>query len=120
MDDGLLAILWMIILSIGILITIVFMRKYTNIERLGMIEKGLNPGDLSISNKTGQALWPLRFSLLLIGAGLGLFAGYLLDYALDMEEIAYFSMLFIFGGVGLGISYIIEEKRDRDKALPNG
>ena len=120
MGEGVLGILWLIILSIGILITIVYIRKYTNMERLGMIEKGLNPGDLSISNKTGQALWPLRFSLLLIGAGLGLFAGYLLDYALDMEEIAYFSMLFIFGGVGLGISYIIEEKRDRDKALPNG
>lgn len=116
MEEGVLGILWLIILSIGILITIVYIRKYTNIERLGMIEKGLNPGDLSMTNKTVKAFWPLRFSLLLIGAGLGLFAGYFLDATLDMEEIAYFSMLFIFGGIGLGISYIIEEKRDKDKA----
>ncbi len=116
MEEGVLAIIWMIILSVGILITIVYMRKYTNIERLGMIEKGLNPGDLSIPIRTGKALWPLRFSLLLIGAGLGLFAGYFLDTALNMEEVAYFSMLFIFGGTGLGIAYIIEEKRDKEEA----
>lgn len=39
--------------------------------------------------------------------------GYWLDYAFNMEEVAYFSMLFIFGGAGLAIAYVIESKRNK-------
>ena len=112
MEEGILAIVWLIIVSIGILITIIYMRKYTNDERRGMIEKGLNPMDV-VATKTTTSLWPLRFSLLFIGAGLGLFMGYFLDMALGMEEVAYFSMLFIFGGAGLGLAYIVEERKQK-------
>lgn len=112
MNDGTLGIIWLIIFSVSGLITLIYMRKYANDEKMAMIEKGLNPGDMVI--KRSKALWPLRFSLLFIGAGLGLFAGYFLDINFRMEEVAYFSMLFIFGGAGLGISYIIEEKRDKE------
>jgi len=114
MEEGVLAIIWMIILSVGILITIVYIRKFSNQERLSMIEKGLNPADMA-TVRNNQPIWPLRFALLFIGAGLGLFAGYFLDNALNMEEVAYFSMLFIFGGAGLGISYVIEDKKEREK-----
>jgi len=114
MEEGILAIVWLIIVSIGILITIIYMRKYTNDERRGMIEKGLNPMDV-VATKTTTALWPLRFSLLFIGAGLGLFIGYFLDMALGMEEVAYFSMLFIFGGAGLGLAYIVEERKEKEQ-----
>jgi hypothetical protein len=56
--------------------------------------------------------WALRGSLLLIGAGVGLLLGNMLDRMLDIDEpVAYFSMLFIFGGLGLGGSYLIEEKK---------
>ena len=48
-----------------------------------------------------------------MGAGIGLLAGYFLDEAFRMDEVAYFSMLFIFGGAGLGLAYVIEEKRDK-------
>ena len=108
-------ILWLIIVSIGIIVAIIYLRKYTNQERMSMIEKGINPADMAVKNT--QPIWPLRFALLFIGAGLGLFVGYFLDMALDMEEVAYFSMLFIFGGAGLGISYVVEEKKEKEKAV---
>lgn len=113
MQEGILAIVWLIILSVSGLVTLVFMRKYSNDEKMAMIEKGINPGEMVVRRST--ALWPLRFSLLFIGAGIGLFIGYFLDINFRMEEVAYFSMLFIFGGAGLGISYIIEEKRDKER-----
>ncbi len=112
MHEGTLGIVWLIIFSVSGLVTLVYMRKYANDEKMAMIEKGLNPGDMVV--KRSKALWPLRFALLFIGAGLGLLAGYFLDVNFRMEEVAYFSMLFIFGGAGLGISYIIEEKRDKE------
>ena len=113
MEEGVLPIFWLIVLSVGILVTIVYMRKFSNQERLSMIEKGVNPADMASVRNT-QPIWPLRFALLFIGAGLGLFVGYFLDMALDMEEVAYFSMLFIFGGAGLGISYVIEDRKERE------
>ena len=118
MEEGVLAIMWLIILSVGVLITIVYIRKFVNQERLSMIEKGINPADVAVSNRrANNPIWPLRFALLLIGAGLGLFVGYFLDMALDMEEVAYFSMFFVFAGAGLAISYVIEDKKEKERSL---
>lgn len=99
-----------IIAIIGIVVAIIYLRRYENEERLSMIEKGMNPGDIK---RTRNTSFPLRFSLLLIGVGVGLFIGYFLDANTRMEEVAYFSMLFIFGGLGLGVAYIIEEKKNQ-------
>ena len=41
MEEGVLAILWLIILSVGVLVTIVYIRKFINQERMNMIEKGI-------------------------------------------------------------------------------
>ena len=117
MEEGVLAILWMIILSVGILVTIVYIRKFANQERLSMIEKGINPADMVTPAQKTNPIWPLRFALLLIGAGMGLFIGYFLDMALDMEEVAYFSMFFIFAGIGLTVSYVIEDKKEKERAV---
>jgi len=75
-----------------------------------MIDKGVDPQFFNTKRSRNTSL-PLRASLLLIGAGVGLLLGHLLDYNFDMEEVGYFSMLFICGGIGLGVSYIIEEKK---------
>ena len=72
-----------------------------------MIDKGVDLSEIKVSRNTSIAL---RAALLLIGVGVGLLLGYLLDSATRMEEVAYFSMLLICGGIGLGISYLIEEK----------
>ena len=103
-----MGILWLMVFSVGLLIMIVYIRKYTNEERMAMIDKGQEPLEF---NKKSNTSIPLRFALLLIGAGLGLFVAYFLDHAFNMDEVAYFSMLFLFSGAGLGVSNIIEEKK---------
>jgi hypothetical protein len=110
MDEGYLALMIPIIALIGSFTVAVYLRKYQNIERMAMIEKGVDPAFFNVKSQVGTS-WSLRASLLLIGAGAGLLVGHFLDRSFDMEEIGYFSMVFIFGGLGLGTSYIIEEKK---------
>ena len=97
-----------IIISLGAFVMVVYIRKFVNIERMAIIEKGLNP-DLFKTEKSTSGT--LRASLLLIGVGIGFLVGYWLDRTFDMEEVGYFSMLFIMGGLGLGLAYFIEEKK---------
>ena len=97
-----------IIISLGAFVMIVYIRKFANLERMAIIEKGLNP-DLFKTEKSTSGT--LRASLLLIGVGIGFLIGYWLDRTFDMEEVGYFSMLFIMGGLGLGLAYFIEEKK---------
>ena len=89
---------------------IVYLRKFTNEERIAMIEKGVDPPFFNVKKSFNTSV-PLRASLLMIGGGVGLLLGHFLDRTFDMEEVAYFSMLFICGGIGLGASYLIEEKK---------
>lgn len=89
---------------------VVYIRKYDNIERMAIIEKGINP-DLFKKERSTSGI--LSAALLFMGGGLGLLIGYWLDRAFDMEEVAYFSMIFIFGGLGLGLAYLIEEKKSK-------
>ena len=112
MGEAIMGIVWLILFSLGGLVMIIFLRKYTNNERMAMIEKGLNPADMK---RAGSNFVTLRFALLFIGAGLGLLVGYFLDDAFRMEEVAYFSMLFVFGGAGLGLSYVIEERKIKER-----
>ena len=108
MDVAIMGTLIPIIISIGVFITIVYIRKFQNLERMAIIDKGLNPDLFKRESSTAPTL---RLALLFIGAGTGLLFGYFLDRAWDMEEVAYFSMIFIFGGIGLGLAYLIEEKK---------
>jgi hypothetical protein len=105
-----LGIMLPLIITLGAFVMMVFIRKYDNIERMAIIDKGLSPDLFRKERSTSGAL---RASLLLVGAGLGLLMGYWLDRAFDMEEVAYFSMILIFGGLGLGLAYLIEEKNQK-------
>lgn len=97
-----------IIITIGAFLMVAYIRKYVNIERMAIIEKGLDP---KLFLTEGKVSFSLRAALLLIGIGCGFLIGYALDRAWDMEEVGYFSMLFICGGAGLGLAYIVEEKK---------
>ena len=110
MQPDILGIFMVIISIIGGYIMIVYLRKFTNEERIAMIEKGVDPQFFNVKKAFNTSL-PLRASLLMIGGGVGLLLGHFLDRAYDMEEVAYFSMLFICGGIGLGASYLIEERK---------
>ncbi|WP_133300268.1 DUF6249 domain-containing protein [Mucilaginibacter terrenus] len=81
-----------------------------NRERMAMIERGMNPKvDLP------QPHTNLKWGLLLIGCGLGLFLAYLLDSTVLHHEgeenpAVYFSLIAIFGGIGLYLSYKADMK----------
>ena len=110
MQPDILGIIMVIIAIVGAYIMIVYLRKFTNEERIAMIEKGVDPQLFNLRRSFSTSL-PLRVSLLMIGGGVGLLLGHFLDEAFYMDEVAYFSMLFICGGIGLGASYLIEEKK---------
>jgi len=112
MDAAVLGVMIPIIGIIGAIIMVVYLRKFQNMERMAIIDKGLDPSLFKTERVTAGAL---RASLLLIGAGLGLLMGYLLDRALGMDDVAYFSMIFIFGGIGLGIAYLVEERKAKEE-----
>ena len=89
-------------------------------QNLAMIEKGMNPKEFA--NRPAPYK-NLKWGLLLIGAGLGLFLAYLLDIYLlpaqfdksgirhgDENVPIYFALIAIGGGLGLFGSYRIEKK----------
>lgn len=113
MDVAMLGVLLPIIISLGAFVMIVYIRKFDNMERMAIIEKGLDPTFFK-STRNGSPAPVLRWALLLVGAGLGLFVGYFLDEVFRMEEVGYFAMLMIFGGLGLLLAYLIEERKAKN------
>ena len=85
-------------------------------ERMAMIERGMDPRRYKPQSAPFQNL---KWGLLLIGSGLGLFLAFLLDHTVfnkydDDNPAIYFALIAIFGGLGLFFSYLIE-KKDQDK-----
>src|ERR1700754_2692481 len=112
MGAGELGVLAGILIPLGFFIMIfgiVYMNKR---EKLAMIERGMDPRRYKPQSAPYQNL---KWGLLLIGAGVGLFLAYLLDRtAFDAtrydNEAIYFALIAIFGGLGLFASYRIEKK----------
>jgi hypothetical protein len=122
-----LVFLWMILMTLGICALIFGMRYMRNKENMSMIEKGLDP-KLKAPKPRPAPFQNLKWGLLLVGAGLGLFFAYLLDnFALYRVSHAgnfendganvpiYFALIAVGGGLGLIISYRIEKKELLDK-----
>ncbi|UII27458.1 hypothetical protein LVD15_03230 [Fulvivirga maritima] len=105
-----------ILAVIGIVLVIIFLRKYTNNERMALIEKGINRSEWLASGGLGQNNLALRLGFLFVGVGCGILVGELLrEFAGFRPPVAYLSMLFLFGGIGLFVSYLIEEKKNKEK-----
>ena len=111
MDTGNLALLTGIVISTGLfamIFGIVYLHKR---ERMAMIERGMDPRRYKSQSAPFQTL---KWGLLLIGAGVGLFLAFLLgDTAFknnDDVTAIYFALIAIFGGGGLFVSYLIEKK----------
>ena len=96
-------------------------------ERMAMIERGMDPRRYKPQSAPFQIL---KWGLLLIGAGAGLFFAYLLDHTAfkhmsgnefndDGNVAVYFALIAIFGGAGLFLSFLMEkkeaDKKDKDK-----
>ena len=121
-----LVFLWMILMTLGICAVIFGIRYMRNRENMAMIEKGLDP-NIKPEKPRPAPFRNLKWGLLLVGAGLGLFAAYLMDNTIlyrighDHDEVnganvsIYFAMIAIGGGLGLISSYRIEKKELLDK-----
>ncbi len=75
-------------------------------ERMALLEKEKDPG---LFDNPQARLTPLKWGMLLIGAGLGFLVAFLLDNyvftsVIDTDPI-YPAMIFMFGGTGLVIFY---------------
>lgn len=110
-----------ILISLGAFAMVFGLRYLSNKENMAMIQNGMDP---RLNKAQPQPYKNLKWGLLLMGAGLGLFLAYLLDHTLlnyknnfgDSESAAiYFSLIGIFGGLGLFISYLIEKKEPLNK-----
>ena len=121
MDTGNLAIMMAIIVSLGcfaMIFGIVYLYKR---ERMAMIERGMDPRRYKPQSAPYQTL---KWGLLLLGAGLGLFLANVLcrtifkttDYDDGSNVAVYFSLIAIFGGLGLFASYRTEKKELSGKA----
>jgi uncharacterized membrane protein len=112
MDTGNLGIMAGIIISLGffgMIFGIIYLYKR---ERMAMIERGMDPRRYKPQSAPYQTL---KWGLLLIGAGTGLFLAYLMDRTIfkSMEDdnvAIYFALIAIFGGLGLFLSYRMEKK----------
>jgi len=121
MDANQLAVLIPIITFVGLFLLIFGIYYLRNKERMAMIERGMEP-QTNFPKKQDNRSFSLTFGLLLIGAGLGLFIAYLLDYLVFSSRFhyvdttaIYFALIAIFGGLGLFISYLIESKSNQKK-----
>jgi hypothetical protein len=118
-----LAIFWLILSSLSICALIFGIRYLSNRENMAMIEKGLDPK--LKHDRRPVPFRNLKWGLLLVGSGVGLFLAYLLDnfvlvnikttnvheYNEGANAPIYFALIAIGGGIGLIASYKIERKQ---------
>jgi hypothetical protein len=119
MDSNSLAVLIPIFVPISMfamVFGIVYLHKR---ERMAMIERGMDPRSYKPRSQTYNTL---KWGMLLIGAGLGLFLAYVLDHtwfeSMNRDEnnpAIYFALIALFGGLGLFISFLIERKAEPQK-----
>lgn len=133
MNPAIISVFWLIIMTVAICALIFGMRYMRNKENMAMIEKGLDP-KLKPARPRPAPFQNLKWGLLLVGAGLGLFLAYLLDntllykvghyvskwdngdYEVNGANVSiYFALIAIGGGLGLITSYRIEKKELLDK-----
>ena len=100
-----------ILVPLGLFALLFGWRYLVSKENMAMLQNGLNP---KAHNLLPQPYQNLKWGLLLMGAGLGLFLAYIFDnYVLPHNgdnEAIYFALVAFFGGLGLIISYLIEKK----------
>lgn len=123
MDEGQLAILWLLLSSLAFLVMIFGIRYLRSRENMAMIEKGMDP---KLNQNRPAPFQNLKWGLLLVGAGAGLLVAYILaDYVLFRPDkwghneadnpAIYFALIAMGGGCGLIASYRIEKKELLDK-----
>jgi hypothetical protein len=123
-----LVFFWLILSSLALCMLIFGIRYFNSRENMAMIEKGLDP-KLKMERRPAP-FRNLKWGLLLVGSGIGLFLAYLMDNFMlfsvrvhsehsigndDANVPIYFALIAIGGGIGLIMSYRIERKSLPDK-----
>ncbi len=84
-------------------------------ERMAMIEKGVSPSDFKSRSLReffrGNPLSSLKWGLLALFVGLGLFAANILDRMWYFDDSVYPASMLILGGVGLILFYWIASNK---------
>lgn len=105
-----------ILVPLGICALIFGIVYLNNKEKMAMIERGMDPRAYRAQPAPYKNL---KWGLLLMGAGLGLFLAFVLDRTMfhvgEDNPAIYFALIAIFGGGGLVLSYRIEKKEILDK-----
>ena len=110
-----------ILISLGAFAMVFGLRYLANKENMAMIQQGMDP---KLNRPQPAPYRNLKWGLLLMGAGIGLFLAYYLDHTVFSSNLAkdddanvpvYFALIGIFGGLGLFISYLIEKKETLNK-----
>jgi hypothetical protein len=123
MDEGKLAIIWLLLSSLALFVLVFGIRYLRSRENMAMIEKGMDP---KLNQNRPAPFANLKWGLLMVGAGAGLLVAHILsEYVLfradkwghnDADNPAiYFALIAIGGGLGLIASYKIEKKELLDK-----
>jgi hypothetical protein len=106
-----------ILLGLGAFAMVFGLRYLRNRENMAMIEKGMDP---KLNAARPAPYKNLKWGLLLVGSGIGLFLAYILhEQVLQVREdnpAIYFSLIAIGGGIGLITSYRIEKKETLDRS----
>ena len=113
MAPGVLAVLWLIILSVAILATIFGIRYLKNKENMAMIDRGINPKNELPQRSRPRPFTSLRIGLPLAGAGIGLFISSIIQLNVfpyrDIPGV-FFGLIASLAGIGFIICYRIEMK----------
>jgi hypothetical protein len=133
MGPDIFVFIWLIITGVSICATIFGIRYIRSRELLAMVEKGMDP-HYKPEKPRPAPFRSLKWGLLLVGAGLGLFVAYLLDNTMlykfghnvgryddynGANVSIYFALIAVGGGLGLITSYRIEKKELLDKEDKN-
>ena len=112
MNENFLIVLIIFAAIFGIVFVVAQAR---NRERMAMIDKGVSPKDF-MTDRRPNSYGILKWALLLVGIGFGLFIGSLLAaYTRIDEESAYFAAALFFGGAGLFAAFLIAKKAEDKK-----
>jgi len=118
-----LVFFWLILSSLALCALLFGIRYFNNRENMAMIEKGMDPK--LKSERRPAPFRNLKWGLLLVGSGMGLFLAYVMDNFIlfgvrthgehgmgndDANVPIYFALIAIGGGIGLIMSYRIERK----------
>ena len=109
-----IALLIPIFTSLGFFLLIFGIVYLRNREKMAMIERGMDPR-MQVDN-AGSRNYVLTTGMLMIGAGIGLFVAFILEWSLKLNDATaiYFAMISFSGGLGLFAAYSIE-KKEADK-----